>query len=55
MSMDGKNIQNISENFDRNISNIKWAKDGRGLYFQYDDKGMTKLAYIQALEKLKIL
>ena len=53
MSRDGKNIQNVSKNFDRNISNIKWAKDGRGLYFQYDDKGMTKLSYISSSGKVK--
>ena len=53
MSRDGKNIQNISENFDRSISDIKWANDGRGLYFQYDDKGMTKLAYISNSGKVK--
>ena len=53
MSKDGKNIRNISENFDRNISNINWSDDGKGLYFQYDDKGMTKLAYISISGKVK--
>ena len=55
MSNDGKNIRNISENFDRNISNINWSNDGKGLYFQYDDKGMTKLAYISISGKVKDL
>ena len=39
MSVDGKNSINISSNFDRDISNINWSSDGKGLYFQYDDKG----------------
>jgi Tol biopolymer transport system component len=52
MSNDGKNIENISENFNRNISNINWSEDGKGLYFQYDDKGMTKLAYISTSGKV---
>lgn len=35
----------LSADFDRNISNIQWAGDGKGLYFQYDDKGETKVAH----------
>ena len=53
MSNNGKEIRNISENFNRNISNINWSSDGKGLYFQYDDKGMTKLAYMSISGKLK--
>ena len=53
MSNDGKNIRNISENFNRNINNINWSEDGKGLYFQYDDKGMTKLAYMSTSGKVK--
>lgn len=55
MSNDGKNIENISENFNRNISNINWSEDGKGLYFQYDDKGMTKLAYMSTSGKVNDL
>ncbi|MFL2597988.1 MAG: prolyl oligopeptidase family serine peptidase [Flavobacteriaceae bacterium] len=53
MSNNGKEIKNISENFNRNITNINWSADGKGLYFQYDDKGMTKLAYMSISGKLK--
>ena len=53
MSNNGKEIRNISENFNRNISNINWSADGKGLYFQYDDKGMTKLAYMSISGKSK--
>ena len=53
MSNNGKEIKNISENFNRNISNINWSADGKGLYFQYDDKGMTKLAYMSISGKSK--
>ncbi len=52
MSSDGKNIRNISKNFNRNISNINWSEDGKGLFFQYDDKGVTKLAYISSSGKV---
>jgi dipeptidyl aminopeptidase/acylaminoacyl peptidase len=46
MDVSGANSQQISNDFDRNIGNIQWAKDGKGLYFQYDDKGDTKIGHI---------
>ena len=46
-------IKNISGDFDRNIGNINWSEDGKGLFFQYDDKGMTNLAYMSLSGKVK--
>ena len=46
MSTNGKKRQLVSGNLDRNVNNITWAKDGKGLYFMYDDKGNTKIAHI---------
>ncbi|MFK7813621.1 MAG: S9 family peptidase, partial [Maribacter sp.] len=42
----------LSADFDRNISNIQWAGDGKGLYFQYDNKGETKIAHINLSGKI---
>ncbi|MFD0797977.1 S9 family peptidase [Maribacter chungangensis] len=42
----------LSEDLDRNISNIQWAGDGKGLFFQYDDKGETKIAHISLTGKV---
>lgn len=53
MSRDGKDVKNISGDFDRNIGNINWSEDGEGLFFQYDDKGMTNLAYMSLSGKVK--
>ncbi|UII75429.1 S9 family peptidase [Flagellimonas sp. HMM57] len=36
----------ISDGFDRDIQNITWANSGKGIYFQFDDKGHTKIAYM---------
>ncbi len=36
----------LSGNFDRNIQNIQWAGDGKGLYFQYNDQGDTKIGHL---------
>lgn len=45
-NLDGSNLKLISGNFDREVDNITWATDGKSIYFQYDDKGNTKLAKI---------
>jgi dipeptidyl aminopeptidase/acylaminoacyl peptidase len=53
MTKEGKASKNISLGFDRNIRNINWSQDGKGLFFQYDDRGMTKLGYISISGKVK--
>ena len=53
MDADGDNIKLVSNDFDRNISNINWKEDGKGLYFQYDNEGMTKIAYISLSGKVR--
>lgn len=46
MNTDGSNSKLLSGDFDRGIANVHWAADGKGLYFQYDDKGDTKIGHI---------
>ena len=53
MDADGGNVKLVSDGFDRNISNINWKQDGKGLYFQYDTEGMTKIAYMSLNGKVK--
>lgn len=45
MNTDGEQKRMITTNLDRSVSNLKWAADGQGLYFQYDDQGNTRLGY----------
>jgi len=52
MNADGTNSRLLSANFDRDIQNISWAGDGKGLYFQYDDKGDTKVGFISNAGKV---
>lgn len=52
---DGSSSKWITKEFDRGVNNIQWAADGKGLYFQYNDKGYTKLAYISTSGKVKDL
>ena len=53
MDADGRNVKLVSEGFDRNISNINWMKDGKGIYFQYDSEGMTQIASISLSGRVK--
>lgn len=46
MNRDGSNPRLISTSLDRDVENAQWAADGRGLYFQYNDRGDTKVALI---------
>jgi len=46
MDARGKNKRVLSNTLDRSVKNIQWARDSKGLYFMYNDKGNTKLAYI---------
>ncbi len=42
----------LAADFDRNIDNIQWAGDGEGLYFQYHDKGDTKIGHLSLQGKV---
>ena len=45
MNTDGSNSKLILNNFDRSVQNIQWASDNKGIFYQFDDKGNTKIAY----------
>lgn len=45
MNRDGSGRRMLAENLDRSIQSPTWSSDGRGIYFQYADRGNTKLAY----------
>ena len=51
-NIDGSNPKLISGNLDRDVGNIQWAADGKGLYFQYVDKAHAKIAYITTKGKV---
>lgn len=43
---DGGNRKELLAGLDRSIQAAQWATDGRGLYVQYDDQSLTRLAYV---------
>ncbi|MBO6522781.1 MAG: S9 family peptidase [Balneolaceae bacterium] len=44
MNADGSNKRMVETGLDRSPSSLTWKANGRGLYFMYDDEGITKLA-----------
>lgn len=55
MDRDGSNKREVSPDFDRDIDNVIWSSDGKGFYFQYEDKGNSKLAYMTVAGKVSDL
>ena len=52
MDTDGSNSRLLSGDFDRDIGNVQWASDGKGLYFQYDEEGDSKIGHITLNDKV---
>ncbi|MDP5121416.1 MAG: S9 family peptidase, partial [Spirosomaceae bacterium] len=46
MNVDGSGIVNLTKTLDRDADNPQWEGNGQGIYFQYDDFGDTKIAYV---------
>jgi len=46
MDRNGKNSRSLTARLDRGASNVIWSADGSGLYFQYHDKGNSKVAFV---------
>lgn len=53
MATDGSGKRMIKNPLDRSISGLSWAPDGKGLYFTFDDKGNTKLGYMDLAGKTR--
>jgi dipeptidyl aminopeptidase/acylaminoacyl peptidase len=46
MNRDGSNSRLLSTALDRDVANPRWSENSGRVYFQYDDQGNTKLAYL---------
>ncbi len=52
MNTDGSNVKDLTPKLDRAVGNIKWANNGKGLYFSYDNAGKKHVAYVTLTGKL---
>jgi len=55
MGIDGADKKILSKELDRSVSNLVWDAKSKGLYFSYDDKGNSKIAYINLSGKVNKL
>jgi dipeptidyl aminopeptidase/acylaminoacyl peptidase len=46
MDRDGGNSRSLTDGLDRSVARAIWARDGRSLYVQYDDRAVTKIARV---------
>lgn len=46
MNRDGSNNRLLTEKLDRDIDQVTWSADGKGLYIQFDDQGDTWIAWV---------
>ncbi len=46
MDSDGSDGVDLTPSLDRNIGNVQWAKNGKGLYFSYADHGQQQIGYV---------
>ncbi len=46
MDSDGNDKRALTADFDRQPEDPVWSRDGRGLFFRFDDEGHTKLGYV---------
>ena len=55
MDADGKNSHVVGESLDRSLTDCEWAADGRSLYVQYVDRGVSKIARLGLDGRLETL
>ena len=53
MNTDGSERRDLLPELDRDVSRPRWSADGKGLYFAYDDMGLTRLAYVDLSGNMK--
>jgi len=46
MLPDGSQSRGVLEQLDRSVGNPIWAADGSGVYFSYDDEGISKVGFV---------
>ncbi|MFT7563686.1 MAG: Tol biopolymer transport system component, partial [Bacteroidia bacterium] len=53
MDIDGGNVSELSFEPAHSPANLAWARDGKGIYFQYDHHGNTKIGYTSLSGKFR--
>jgi dipeptidyl aminopeptidase/acylaminoacyl peptidase len=54
MNTDGSDIKSLTAELDRDVSDIQWADNSKGLYFSYDNAGKKHVGYSTLAGKLSV-
>jgi len=52
MDLDDQSIKQLTPDLDRSVGDIRWAKNGNGIYFSYDNDGQKNVAYVNLAGKV---
>lgn len=55
MNLDGGDVKNLTSYLDRDAENPQWEGNGKGIYFQYDEKGDTKIGHVALTGKIRTI
>ncbi len=55
MNADGSGKKLLSAELDRDVNRPVWSSDSKGVFFQYDDRGNTKIGYYSLNGNMKTL
>ncbi|MEP4375531.1 MAG: prolyl oligopeptidase family serine peptidase, partial [Algoriphagus sp.] len=53
MNVDGTGVKNLTADLDRDAGNPQWEANSKGIYFQYDEKGDTKIGHVAFTGKIR--
>jgi len=54
MDIDGSDVKSLTPKLDRSVGSVKWADNGKGLYFSYDNEGKKSVAYVSLSGKMQV-
>ncbi|PZX58131.1 alpha/beta hydrolase family protein [Algoriphagus chordae] len=55
MNLDGSDVKTLTADLDRDAANPQWEANGKGIYFQYDEKGDTKIGHVALTGKIRTI
>ncbi len=53
MNVDGSGVKNLTADLDRDAGNPQWEANSKGIYFQYDEFGDTKIGHVALTGKIR--
>ncbi|MEA1786048.1 S9 family peptidase [Arenibacter sp. GZD96] len=55
MNIDGSVAKSLTSTLDRSVSNPQWEGNGKGIYFQYNERGDTKVGHVALTGKIRTI